>query len=62
LADEATSCYSHFTYGANKPFSVASLPDSKNHVIIIGSMSKTFAMTGWRLGYTLAPRSSSPQR
>jgi aspartate aminotransferase len=48
-------CYSHFTYGANKPFSVASLPDSKNHVIIIGSMSKTFAMTGWRLGYTLAP-------
>ncbi|HWY43131.1 MAG TPA: pyridoxal phosphate-dependent aminotransferase [Candidatus Sulfotelmatobacter sp.] len=48
-------CYSHFTYGENKPFSVASLPDSKNHVIIIGSMSKTFAMTGWRLGYTLAP-------
>jgi aspartate aminotransferase len=48
-------CYSHFTYDENKPFSVASLPDSKNHVIIIGSMSKTFAMTGWRLGYTLAP-------
>jgi len=48
-------CYSHFTYGNNKPFSVAGLPDSKNHVIIIGSMSKTFAMTGWRLGYTLAP-------
>jgi aspartate aminotransferase len=48
-------CYSHFTYGENKPFSVASLPNSKNHVIIIGSMSKTFAMTGWRLGYTLAP-------
>ncbi|HMI53004.1 MAG TPA: pyridoxal phosphate-dependent aminotransferase [Candidatus Saccharimonadales bacterium] len=48
-------CYSHFTYGDNKPFSVASLPDSKNQVIIIGSMSKTFAMTGWRLGYTLAP-------
>jgi aspartate aminotransferase len=48
-------CYSHFTYGENKPFSVASLSNSKNHVIIIGSMSKTFAMTGWRLGYTLAP-------
>jgi aspartate aminotransferase len=48
-------CYSHFTYGDNRPFSVASLADSKNHVIIIGSMSKTFAMTGWRLGYTLAP-------
>jgi aspartate aminotransferase len=48
-------CYSHFTYGQHKPFSVASLPDSKNHVIIIGSVSKTFAMTGWRIGYTLAP-------
>jgi aspartate aminotransferase len=47
-------CYSHFTYGTHKPFSVASLPDSKDHVIIIGSVSKTFAMTGWRIGYTLA--------
>ncbi len=48
-------CYSHFTYAPHKPFSVASLADSKNHVIIIGSVSKTFAMTGWRVGYTLAP-------
>ncbi|MGH9677125.1 MAG: pyridoxal phosphate-dependent aminotransferase, partial [Candidatus Acidiferrum sp.] len=48
-------CYSHFTYAPHKPFSVASLPDSENHVIIIGSVSKTFAMTGWRVGYTLAP-------
>jgi aspartate aminotransferase len=48
-------CYSHFTYEPHKPFSIASAVDSKNHVIIIGSMSKTFAMTGWRIGYTLAP-------
>src|SRR5271155_5706579 len=48
-------CYSHFTYDAHKPFSIASAPDSKNNVIIIGSVSKTFAMTGWRIGYTLAP-------
>lgn len=48
-------CYSHFTYPPHKPFSVASLADSKNHVIIIGSVSKTFAMTGWRVGYALAP-------
>jgi len=34
---------------------VASAKDSKDRVIVIGSMSKTFAMTGWRVGYTLAP-------
>jgi aspartate aminotransferase len=48
-------CYSHFTYDPNKPFSIASAKDSKGHVIIIGSVSKTFAMTGWRIGYTLGP-------
>ena len=53
LADE---CYSHFTYGDAKPFSIASVPGSKSGVIIVGSFSKTFAMTGWRLGYVLAPQ------
>jgi aspartate aminotransferase len=48
-------CYSHFTYEPHRPFSIASAPDSKDRVIIVGSMSKTFAMTGWRIGYTLAP-------
>lgn len=48
-------CYSHFTYDPNKPFSIASAKDSKDHVIIIGSVSKTFAMTGWRIGYALGP-------
>jgi len=48
-------CYSHFTYEPNQPFSIASAPDSKDLVIIIGSVSKTFAMTGWRIGYTLGP-------
>jgi len=48
-------CYSHFTYDPNKPFSIASAKDSKDNVIIIGSVSKTFAMTGWRIGYTLGP-------
>jgi aspartate aminotransferase len=48
-------CYSHFTYEPHKPYSIASAADSKNHVIIIGSVSKTFAMTGWRIGYTLGP-------
>jgi aspartate aminotransferase len=49
-------CYSHFTYGDAKPYSIASVAGSKPHVIVIGSLSKTFAMTGWRLGYTLAPK------
>jgi aspartate aminotransferase len=53
LSDE---CYSHFVYGKARPFSIASLPDAKDHVIISGSLSKTFAMTGWRMGYTLAPQ------
>jgi aspartate aminotransferase len=48
-------CYSHFVYEPHKPFSIASANNSKENVIIIGSVSKTFAMTGWRIGYTLAP-------
>lgn len=52
MSDE---CYSHFVYEPHKPFSIASAKDSKDRVIIVGSVSKTFAMTGWRIGYTLAP-------
>lgn len=51
LSDE---CYSHFTYGDAQPFSAASLPGMKDCVIVAGSFSKTFAMTGWRMGYVLA--------
>src|SRR6202522_3573047 len=53
LSDE---CYSHFTYGDAKPYSIASVSDSKDTLIIAGSFSKTFAMTGWRLGYILGPK------
>ena len=52
LTDE---CYSHFLYGGQRPFSAASLPEAKETVIVCGSLSKTFAMTGWRLGFALAP-------
>jgi aspartate aminotransferase len=48
-------CYSHFTYEPHKPYSIAGAAGSKEKVIIIGSVSKTFAMTGWRIGYTLGP-------
>ena len=54
MSDE---CYSHFTYDKHQPYSIASVAGSKDHTLIIGSMSKTFAMTGWRIGYTLAPES-----
>ena len=53
LSDE---CYSHFTYGSTKPFSIASVPGGRDRLIIAGSFSKTFAMTGWRIGYLLAPQ------
>ncbi len=49
-------CYSHFTYGAAQPYSIAGIQGSKPHIIVIGSMSKTFSMTGWLLGYALAPK------
>ncbi len=51
LADE---CYSHFVYNS-EPYSISSLPDTKPHVVVCGSLSKTFAMTGWRVGFTFAP-------
>jgi aspartate aminotransferase len=48
-------CYSHFVYEPHKPFSIASVKEAKNKLIVVGSVSKTFAMTGWRIGYTLGP-------
>jgi aspartate aminotransferase len=53
LSDE---CYSHFVYKDAKPFSAASIPGPKDRLIVAGSFSKTFAMTGLRLGYILAPK------
>src|SRR5258706_2103528 len=47
--------FSHSPYDPHKPYSIASAAGSKENVIIIGSVSKTFAMTGWRIGYTLGP-------
>ena len=51
LSDE---CYSHFTYSSD-PFSIAASKGAKQNVAVAGSLSKTFAMTGWRLGYLLGP-------
>jgi aspartate aminotransferase len=47
-------CYSHFLYDS-EPFSVAALPGAKESVLVAGTLSKTYAMTGWRIGYGLVP-------
>lgn len=49
-------CYCQFLYD-EKPFSIASMPGAKETVIVAGSLSKTYAMTGWRIGFVLAPAS-----
>ena len=46
-------CYAYFVYDNRKPFSIGAHPEFKSHVIIAGSLSKTYAMTGWRIGYVL---------
>ncbi|MGI8990836.1 MAG: pyridoxal phosphate-dependent aminotransferase [Bryobacteraceae bacterium] len=51
LTDE---CYCHFLY-AGEPFSIASMPKAKSTVLVAGTVSKTYAMTGWRIGFVLAP-------
>lgn len=52
LTDEI---YSALTYGNETHTSIASLPEMKERTIVINGFSKTYSMTGWRLGYALAP-------
>ncbi|MBO5608948.1 MAG: aminotransferase class I/II-fold pyridoxal phosphate-dependent enzyme [Eubacterium sp.] len=47
--------YSELTYGKQGHCSIASIPGMKERTIVINGFSKAFAMTGWRLGYALAP-------
>jgi aspartate aminotransferase len=49
-------CYLRFVYPPAEVFSAASLPaELRARLCIAGSFSKTYAMTGWRVGYALAP-------
>jgi len=48
-------CYCRFLYGG-EPFSIAAMPGAKDNVVVAGSLSKTYAMTGWRIGFALAPK------
>ena len=52
LLDE---CYAYLTY-VGKPVSAGSFTWAKEHLVVLGSLSKTYSMTGWRAGFALAPK------
>lgn len=52
LSDEA---YDRMLYDGTVHCSPASLPEMRERTIVCGSLSKTYAMTGWRIGYLAAP-------
>jgi aspartate aminotransferase len=52
LLDE---CYVYLTF-TGAPVSGGTFTDCKDHVVILGSLSKTYAMTGWRAGFALGPK------
>lgn len=52
LSDEI---YSELTYGDQKHISIASVTGMKERTVVINGFSKTYSMTGWRLGYAMGP-------
>ncbi len=52
LLDE---CYVYLTF-QGESFSAGALKECKEHMIVLGSLSKTYAMTGWRAGFALGPK------
>jgi aspartate aminotransferase len=52
LADEI---YSRILYDGTEHVSIASLPGMAERTIVLDGFSKTYAMTGWRLGYAIVP-------
>ncbi len=53
LSDEI---YGELTYGGEKHISFASIPGMKERTVVVNGFSKSYAMTGWRLGYALGPK------
>jgi len=53
-------CYSHFVYDPHKPCSIASAKRQQSQHHHYWERVETFAMTGWRIGYTLAPEETHP--
>ncbi|MBQ3639240.1 MAG: aminotransferase class I/II-fold pyridoxal phosphate-dependent enzyme [Clostridia bacterium] len=52
LSDEI---YAELTFGEKGHASLAAVPDMKERTVVVNGFSKTFSMTGWRLGYACAP-------
>src|SRR5690349_5112202 len=46
--------YVYLNY-SSREFSLGSLREQRERIIVVGSLSKTYAMTGWRMGFALAP-------
>ncbi len=58
ITDEA---YEYFIYDEKKHFSIGSIPEMKKNVISCFTFTKTYAMTGWRIGYLHADEEVIPQ-
>ncbi len=48
--------YDKLVYGDTKPFSPAAIESMKDWVLVSNAVSKTYAMTGWRVGYIAGPK------
>ena len=48
--------YEHMVYKPNKMVYMMSLPNMRERTIVCNSMSKTYSITGWRIGYIIAPK------
>jgi len=58
ITDEA---YEYFTYDGHKHFSIGSIPEMQKNVVSCFTFTKTYAMTGWRVGYLHAHEELIPQ-
>ncbi|MGD9142077.1 MAG: aminotransferase class I/II-fold pyridoxal phosphate-dependent enzyme, partial [bacterium] len=57
ITDEA---YEYFTFDGNRHFSIGSIPEMRKKVISCYTFTKTYAMTGWRIGYLHAAAEMVP--
>jgi len=48
--------YEHFVYDGRKHIPMATLPEMKERTVTISGLSKTFCITGWRIGYTICKK------